>query len=144
EVITLGISQISAGSCTGVGGYKEHEDGLDEPQFELADTRSPLEIIKTLCRQGYIPSYCTACYRTGRTGDRFMQFAKSGSIHNMCYPNAMMTFKEYLEDFADEELKEIGEKVIKENMSNIPDEKMRKLTQDRLQRIERGERDLFV
>lgn len=144
EVITLGISQISAGSCTGVGGYKEHEEGLDEPQFELADTRSPLEIIKTLCRKGYIPSYCTACYRTGRTGDRFMQFAKSGSIHNMCYPNAMMTFKEYLEDFGDAELKEIGEKVIKENMSNIPDEKMRKLTQDRLKRIEKGERDLFV
>lgn len=143
EVIKLGVSQISAGSCTGVGGYKEHEEGNDEPQFELADHRTPDEIIKTLCKQGYMPSYCTACYRTGRTGDRFMQFAKSGKIHNLCYPNAMMTFKEYLEDYADDELKALGNKVIEENLENIPHEKMREQTKDRLKRIENGTRDLF-
>ncbi len=143
EVLKLGVSQISAGSCTGVGGYKEHEEGLDEPQFELADHRTPMEIIKTICKQGYLPSYCTACYRAGRTGDRFMQFAKSGKIHNLCYPNAMMTFKEYLEDYADEELKELGKRVIEENIKNIPNEKMQKNTIDRLKRIEAGDRDLF-
>ncbi len=143
EVIKLGVSQISSGSCTGVGGYKENEEGLDEPQFELADHRTPMEIIKTICKQGYLPSYCTACYRAGRTGDRFMQFAKSGKIHNLCYPNAMMTFKEYLEDYADEELEELGNQVIEQNIKNIPNEKMQKNTIDRLKRIENGERDLF-
>jgi len=143
EVLNLGVSQISAGSCTDVGGYKESIDGYGENQFEIADHRSPSEIIKALCKQGYIPSYCTACYRVGRTGDRFMRFAKSGNIHNLCYPNAMMTFKEYLEDYADDELKVIGRKVIEDNISNIPDEKMRTQTIDRLKKIENGERDLF-
>lgn len=143
EIVNLGVSQISAGSCTGVGGYKEHEEGKGEMQFELADHRTPNEIIKSLCHQGYIPSYCTACYRAGRTGDRFMQVAKSGQIHNLCYPNAMMTFKEYLEDYADEELKELGNQVIQKNLANIPNEKMRQSTEERLQRIENGERDLY-
>ena len=105
EVINLGVSQISAGSSTDVGGYEQSQSGEHDPQFELADNRTPAEVLKTLCSQGYLPSYCTACYRMGRTGDRFMQFAKSGQIHNLCYPNAMLTFKEYLEDYADEELK---------------------------------------
>ncbi|MCX7842094.1 MAG: [FeFe] hydrogenase H-cluster radical SAM maturase HydG [Clostridia bacterium] len=147
EVIRLGVSQISAGSCTGVGGYSESSGGskvsCGTAQFEPADHRTPLEIIKSLCRQGYIPSYCTACYRAGRTGDRFMQFAKSGKIHNLCYPNALMTFMEYLEDYADEELKEIGNKMIEENLNNIPSEKMRQNTRERLERIKKGERDLF-
>lgn len=155
EVINLGVSQVSAGSCTGVGGYQEHckneeqqehlqkEDGSNTAQFEPADHRSPMEIIKTLCRQGYIPSYCTACYRAGRTGDRFMQVAKAGKIHDLCYPNAMMTFKEYLEDYADQELKELGNEVIEGNLENIPSPVMREKTRDRLKRIESGERDLF-
>lgn len=143
EVIRLGVSQISAGSCTGVGGYEERIEGCSNPQFELADERTPIEIIKSLCSQGYIPSYCTACYRAGRTGDRFMEFAKTGKIHNLCYPNAMMTFKEYIEDYADEELKVLGNKVIQDNLRNIPDETMRKKTVERLARIEKGERDLF-
>lgn len=143
EVIKLGISQVSAGSSTGVGGYKAQEDGSDTSQFAVADNRSPVEVIKTLCRQGYLPSFCTACYRTGRTGDRFMEFAKSGRIHNLCYPNAMMTFKEYIEDYGDEELKVIGSRVIQENLINIPDEKMRTKTEARLLEIEKGERDLF-
>lgn len=144
EVINLGVSQISAGSCTGVGGYQEREEGPNGyAQFEPADNRTPGEIIKTLCRQGYIPSYCTACYRSGRTGDRFMQFAKSGKIHNLCYPNAIMTFKEYLEDYADEELRTLGNEVIARNIGNIPNETMRTKTLERLKKIENGERDLF-
>lgn len=143
EVISLGISQISAGSCTGVGGYNERDEGNNDAQFEPADSRTPNEIIKTLCLQGYIPSYCTACYRAGRTGDRFMQFAKSGEIHNLCYPNAMLTFKEYIDDYGDEELKVLGNKVIEENLSNIPNEITRTKTKERLKRIENGERDLF-
>lgn len=143
EVIRVGISQVSAGSCTGVGGYQESEEGGGTPQFEVADNRTPLEIIKSLCRQGYIPSYCTACYRSGRTGDRFMEFAKAGKIHNLCYPNAMMTFKEYLEDYADEELKVLGNQVIEANLGNIPNETIRERTKERLERIANGERDLF-
>ncbi len=143
EVIKLGASQISAGSCTGVGGYKDHEQGEDSPQFEVADHRSPNNIIKSLCRQGHLPSYCTACYRMERTGDRFMQLAKNGSIHDLCYPNAILTFKEYLEDYADEELKELGEKVIEENLQKIPKEKMKLQTIRRLKDIESGKRDFY-
>ena len=144
EVISIGVSQVSAGSCTGVGGYQEHEKGSSGgAQFEVADNRSPVEVIKSLCRQGYIPSYCTACYRAGRTGDRFMEFAKSGKIHNLCYPNAIMTFKEYLIDYADDELKTLGNKVIEDNLGNIPNATMRVKTLERLKRIEDGERNLF-
>lgn len=145
EVIKLGVSQISAGSSTGVGGYKkQEEEGKDTSQFAIADDRHPLDVIKSLCNQGYLPSFCTACYRAGRTGDRFMEFAKSGRIHDLCYPNAMMTFKEYIEDYGDKELKEIGNRVIEKNLANIPDQKMREETKNRLARIEKGERDLFI
>lgn len=144
EATKLGVSQISAGSSTGVGGYKAQEEERDTSQFAVADNRTPLEVIKSLCNQGYLPSFCTACYRAGRTGDRFMEFAKSGRIHDLCYPNAMMTFKEYIEDYGDEELKDIGNKVIKKNLANIPDEKMRNETRNRLERIGEGERDLFI
>ncbi|WP_427340005.1 [FeFe] hydrogenase H-cluster radical SAM maturase HydG [Caloranaerobacter sp. DY30410] len=146
EVISLGISQISAGSCTGVGGYveeymhKHHDD--EKPQFEVEDHRSPIEILKSLCKSGYIPSYCTACYREGRTGERFMALAKSGQIHNVCLPNALLTFKEFLLDYADEELKELGRKTIEEALKQIPKESARKATIKYLERIENGERDL--
>jgi 2-iminoacetate synthase len=143
EVINLGVSQISAGSCTDVGGYVLHEQGDNQSQFELADHRSPLEVLKSLCMQGYLPSYCTACYRAGRTGDRFMEFAKSGQIHNLCYPNAILTFKEYLEDYADDELKMLGNQVIEKNLDKIPNIVMRNKTIERLKRVENGERDLF-
>ncbi len=142
EVIKIGVSQISAGSCTGVGGYTDNKE-KNINQFELGDHRPPDEIIKTLCLQGYLPSYCTACYRAGRTGDRFMQVAKSGQIHNLCYPNAMLTFMEYLEDYSDENLKVLGNKVISKNLQNIPSEKMRTETAKRLEKIKNGERDLF-
>lgn len=143
EVISIGISQVSAGSCTGVGGYQAREDGGSKDQFEVADQRPPDEVLKSLCDQGYIPSFCTACYRAGRTGDRFMEFAKSGKIHNLCYPNAIMTFMEYLTDYADEELKAIGSRVIEKNLANIPSGTMREKTLERLEKIKAGERDLF-
>ncbi|RCX14909.1 2-iminoacetate synthase [Fontibacillus phaseoli] len=146
EVIKLGISQISAGSCTGVGGYmntyEEKGTAGDTPQFEVGDQRSPLEMIKALCRDGYIPSYCTACYREGRTGDRFMRLAKSGQIHNVCHPNSLLTLQEYLLDYGDEEAREIGRAVIEQNLDRIPKAAARKVTLDRLARIEAGERDL--
>lgn len=145
EVLALGISQISAGSCTGVGAYsKEH--GIDKteekPQFEVADHRSPMEVIKSLCISGYVPSYCTACYREGRTGDRFMVLAKAGQIGNVCQPNALLTFREFLLDYADDELKKLGHEVIEKGLQDIPKEGARKAALEKLQRIEAGERDL--
>lgn len=146
EIIKVGISQVSAGSSVDVGGYEEeygHSVKKSSSQFEVNDTRTPIEILKKLCKDGYIPSYCTACYRQGRTGERFMSLAKTGNIHNVCLPNAIMTFKEFLLDYADEELKEIGEKTIEENFKNIESEKIKEETLKRLARIENGERDLY-
>jgi len=145
EVLALGISQFSAGSCAGVGGYSQ-EHGISEtdekPQFEVADHRSPMEVIKSLCESGYIPSYCTACYREGRTGDRFMVLAKAGQIGNVCQPNALLTFREFLLDYADDEMKEIGQKVIEKGLLDIPKEAAREAAKEKLKRIEAGERDL--
>jgi len=145
EVLALGISQFSAGSCTGVGGYSE-ENGIDKteekPQFEVSDHRSPMEVIKGLCESGYLPSYCTACYKLGRTGDRFMALAKAGQIHNTCQPNALLTFQEFLIDYADDELKVIGQKVIEKGLLDIPKESARKAALEKLKRIKAGERDL--
>ena len=150
ELIALGISQISAGSCTGVGGYQkvyvEHESTHNTnngQQFEPSDQRSPNEIIRMLCQRGYIPSYCTACYRQGRTGDRFMPLAKSGEIQNVCLPNALLTFKEYLLDYADSETRAIGEKTLRDSLETIPNEKVRAITAERLQSMENGVRDLY-
>ncbi|PYG89861.1 2-iminoacetate synthase [Ruminiclostridium sufflavum DSM 19573] len=147
ELLEVGISQMSAGSCVGVGGYANRqpvgEDGFEEkPQFNLADHRKPIDIIKALVKDGYIPSYCTACYREGRTGDRFMPLAKSGQIKNCCHPNALLTFEEYLSDYADNELKEIGQKMIDSEITNVPNERQRARAFDYLKRIRGGERDL--
>lgn len=145
EVLNYGVSQVSAGSCTGVGGYKEEaEFGKKVDQFEVADHRTPLEIIKELLRDGFIPSYCTACYRSGRTGDRFMRLAKSGQIHNVCQPNALMTLQEFAIDYGDTELKALVDDVIKKEVVNIEKDKIRSLTEDNLVRIRAGERDLYV
>lgn len=148
EVINYGVSQISAGSCTGVGGYKHETDtcGCEDntAQFTVEDHRTPDEIIQSLCRSGYIPSYCTACYRQGRVGDRFMQLAKSGNIQNVCQPNAILTFQEYLLDYASEETREIGEKVIEEHLRRITNEKVRKIAEERLEEIKNGKRDLYL
>lgn len=147
EVIHYGVSQVSAGSCTGVGGYKneyEAHEKCNTAQFDVGDHRSPDEVIQSLCEAGYIPSYCTACYRQGRTGDRFMQLAKTGNIQNVCQPNAIMTFQEYLLDYASEETQKVGEETIKQHLDQIHDEKIRELTRERLEEIKKGKRDLYL
>lgn len=142
EVIKVGVSQVSAGSRVDVGGYTVDEDSSE--QFKTDDHRPSGEVIKSLCEQGYLPSFCTACYRSGRTGDRFMQVAKSGQIHNLCLPNALMTFKEYLEDYATDDMKKLGESVIEKHIQDIESEKVRSLTEERLKNISEGKRDLFL
>jgi 2-iminoacetate synthase len=147
ELLEVGISQMSAGSSVGVGGYakraKVDNNGVEEkPQFKLADHRAPIDVIKSLVKDGYVPSYCTACYRAGRTGDRFMPLAKSGQIGNFCLPNALLTFEEYLNDYADDELKVMGKKMIDREILNVPNEKQRAKAVDYLKRIRKGDRDL--
>ncbi|MCX5810251.1 MAG: [FeFe] hydrogenase H-cluster radical SAM maturase HydG [Proteobacteria bacterium] len=147
QIMSLGISQLSAGSCTGVGGYhKDIEKGQVETngQFQVEDQRSTNEVLQSVCASGYIPSFCTACYRKGRTGDRFMPLAKSGEIQNICQPNAILTFKEFLLDYATDETKRLGEKTIQDHLHMIPNHKIRKETEDRLKRLENGERDLYL
>lgn len=145
-LIKQGVSQISAGSCTGVGGYKEEDSkiGNHVGQFNVADERTPLEILKELVSEGLIPSYCTACYRSGRTGDRFMQLAKTGQIHNVCTPNALMTLMEFVLDYGDEELLETGKVFIKAETEKIERDDIKQLLKIKLEKIENGERDLFV
>ncbi len=145
KVLELGVSQISGGSRTSVGGYVEEEDEDDNSaQFETSDRRTLDEVVNWLLSLGFIPSFCTACYREGRTGDRFMSLVKSGQIANCCQPNALMTLKEYLEDYASSETKEKGIKVIEKEINNIPNEKVRKLVIDNLKNIENGQRDFRV
>ncbi|MDD2283596.1 MAG: [FeFe] hydrogenase H-cluster radical SAM maturase HydG, partial [Eubacteriales bacterium] len=121
RLLDHGISQISAGSCTGVGAYKEEADSEKSPsvQFDVDDHRSVDDVIYSVCASGYLPSYCTACYRQGRTGDRFMALAKAGEIHNTCQPNAILTFKEYLLDYASPKTRRLGEEVIKKHLPQI-------------------------
>lgn len=141
SVIDVGVSQISGASCTSVGGYAEKEEEEDSAQFEVNDNRTLDEVINWLLTDGYIPSFCTACYRAGRTGDRFMALAKSGTIGNCCQPNALMTLKEYLEDYASPDTKRKGDEVIAEELLHIPDEKIRTICEEYLHKIEKGERD---
>lgn len=147
RALELGISQVSAGSCTGIGGYHKEIGQPDDPsetaQFKISDDRTPDEVLRWLCSDGYIPSYCTACYRQGRTGDRFMSLAKSGQIGNICQPNALLTFDEYLRDYASDELKEAGTKLIEKEIEEIPNEKIRAATRERLKKIEAGANDLY-
>ncbi|MGI6153457.1 MAG: [FeFe] hydrogenase H-cluster radical SAM maturase HydG [Christensenellaceae bacterium] len=138
EVIDLGISQVSAGSCTSVGGYTETKQ---QPQFEIEDHRTPVEVTKDLIGKGYIPSFCTACYRQGRTGDRFMRLAKNGQIGNICQPNALITLKEYAEDYGDAEFQHMAEELISNELEKIPSDTVREQTSEYLKKIERGERD---
>ncbi|MFP4698013.1 MAG: [FeFe] hydrogenase H-cluster radical SAM maturase HydG [Eubacteriales bacterium] len=143
-LIKYGVSQISAGSCTDVGGYAEKAEGKHTPQFELADHREPIDILKELIKDKHIPSYCTACYRSGRTGDRFMRLAKSGQIHNVCTPNALMTLMEFITDYGDNEIYEKGYSLIQEEILKIDNQKIKELTKNNIERIKNGERDLFV
>ncbi len=142
KVIKLGVSQISGASRTSVGGYCEEEpEDENSEQFDVSDKRTLDEVVKWLMEMGYIPSFCTACYREGRTGDRFMSLCKSGQIQNCCHPNALMTLKEYLMDYAGEDTKKIGEALIEAELANIPKDKVRDICKDNLARIEQGIRD---
>ena len=144
EVLQLGVSQISGGSRTSVGGYTHEEEDNTTAQFDLSDRRSLDEVVRWLIGLGHIPSFCTACYRQGRTGDRFMSLCKSGQIHNCCLPNALMTLQEYLLDYASEETARQGQQLIEQQLQQIPREKTRELVRQQLQRIRAGERDFRI
>ncbi len=133
--LNMGISQISGGSRTSVGGYTEEERPHDTEQFDVSDQRTLGEVMNWLMKIGYIPSFCTACYREGRTGDRFMSLCKTGQIQNCCHPNALMTLAEYLVDYADEETKQIGMELIEKELLNIPNENNRKIAAEHIQAI---------
>ena len=141
RVLAVGVSQISGGSRTSVGGYTTPERHDETAQFDVNDTRTLDEVINWLLELGYIPSFCTACYREGRTGDRFMSLVKSGQIANCCQPNALMTLQEYLEDYASPDTKQKGEKVIAEELKRIPNDKVRAIATERIAKIKAGERD---
>lgn len=142
RVLELGISQISGGSRTSVGGYAEEEpEEENSSQFDVSDRRTLDQVVNWLMKLGHIPSFCTACYREGRTGDRFMSLVKSGQIANCCQPNALMTLKEYLEDYASEETKKNGEALIAKEINNIPKEKVKDIVKQHLIEIEQGQRD---
>ncbi len=141
RALELGISQISGGSRTSVGGYTEETRPTDTEQFDVSDQRTLDEVVGWLMETDHIPSFCTACYREGRTGDRFMSLCKSGQIQNCCHPNALMTLKEFLEDYASDKTKEIGNRMIEKELDNIPKDKVREITKERLAAIANGERD---
>jgi 2-iminoacetate synthase len=134
KVIGLGISQISGGSRTSVGGYAEEEtEDNNSSQFD--------QVVNWLMKLGYIPSFCTACYREGRTGDRFMSLCKAGQIQNCCLPNALMTLQEYLEDYASEDTKKAGELLINEEINEVSNDKVREILIKNLENIKDGQRD---
>ena len=138
----LGVSQISGGSRTSVGGYVEEEpEEEDTSQFDVNDTRTLNQVVDWLIDEGHVPSFCTACYREGRTGDRFMSLVKSGQIANICQPNALMTLKEYLEDYASPETKAKGEAIIQKRLEMIPNEKVKDVVREHLNDIHEGRRD---
>lgn len=144
ELFNLGVSQISAGSKTSPGGYKSSmEDPAHEEQFNVSDTRSTDEVIKSVIQDGFVPSFCTGCYRLGRVGADFMEIAKPGQIKLHCLPNALTTLKEYLVDYADEETKKHGDELISKELENIPSEERKEKTLKYLERIKKGERDLY-
>ncbi|MBO8436349.1 MAG: [FeFe] hydrogenase H-cluster radical SAM maturase HydG [Spirochaetes bacterium] len=142
KALKYGISQISGGSKTSVGGYVEPEcEEENSAQFDVSDNRTLDEVVRWLMELGYVPSFCTACYREGRTGDRFMSLCKSGQIQNCCLPNALMTLEEYLIDYAKDETKKIGDKVIREQLELIPNPRTREVATRHIEDIIKGERD---
>lgn len=142
KVLQLGISQISGGSRTSVGGYAEKEAPEENSsQFDVSDNRSLDEVVNWLMKLGFVPSFCTACYREGRTGDRFMSLCKSGQISNCCLPNALMTLKEYLCDYASDDTKQVGDKLIHEQLDQIKSDKVRDIVIKQLHLIAEGQRD---
>lgn len=146
ELFEVGVSQISAGSRTAPGAYKESQESLDEhelEQFQLGDHRSLDEVVKDITSLGYMPSFCTACYRSNRTGDRFMELAKTGNIGKICVPNAMATFEEYLNDFASEETRIIGKHFIENELRKLSGATKRR-TEEMIQKVDAGERDVYL
>lgn len=142
RLLHLGISQVSGGSKTSVGGYfNPMPEDENSAQFDVSDRRPLDEVIKWLMEMGYVPSFCTACYRSGRTGDRFMEVCKSQQIRNFCHPNAIMTLKEYLEDYASDETKKIGEALIAKELEKLDNAKIKETVQMDLAKIQGGERD---
>ena len=143
RLLELGISQISGASRTSVGGYTEEERPHDTEQFDVSDQRTLDEVVRWLMGKGFIPSFCTACYREGRTGDRFMSLCKSGQILNCCHPNALMTLSEYLEDYASEETKRVGYELIERELQKIPKEKVRQIARQNIEAIRASNRRDF-
>ncbi len=142
KALHVGVSQISGGSKTTVGGYAQERDAQHSEQFQVSDSRTLDQVVHWLLEEGHIPSFCTACYREGRTGDRFMALCKSGQIANCCGPNALLTLQEYLDDYASEDTREVGLQLIKEQLTYIPNPKIRTLTSQRLLEVGEGRRDL--
>ena len=143
KMLQVGISQVSGASRTSVGGYTEKERPTDTEQFNVSDQRTLDEVIKWLMETGHIPSFCTACYREGRTGDRFMSLCKSGQIVNCCHPNALMTLAEYLTDYASEETRELGYKLIAEELKKIPKDKVREIATEHIEAIKHSDKRDF-
>ena len=143
KLLRVGISQVSGGSRTSVGGYTQEERPHDTEQFDVSDQRTLDEVVRWLMETDHIPSFCTACYREGRTGDRFMSLCKSGQILNCCHPNALMTLAEYLEDYASPETKKLGYEMIQRELARIPKEKVRAIAQEHIQDIRSSNRRDF-
>lgn len=143
KMLTVGISQVSGASRTSVGGYTEKERPHDTEQFDVSDQRTLDEVVRWLMETGHIPSFCTACYRAGRTGDRFMSLCKTGQILNCCHPNALMTLTEYLVDYASEETKKIGYQMIEDELKKIPKENVRKTAEENIEAIKNSNRRDF-
>lgn len=143
RALEVGISQISGASRTSVGGYTEEERPHDTEQFDVSDSRTLDEVVRWLMEMNFIPSFCTACYREGRTGDRFMSLCKTGQILNCCHPNALMTLTEFLEDYATEETKKIGYRMIEQELERIPKEKVREIARQNIQDIKNSNRRDF-
>ena len=143
KVLRLGISQTSGASRTSVGGYTEEERPHDSEQFDVSDQRTLDEVVRWLMENDHIPSFCTACYRLGRTGDRFMSLCKSGQILNCCHPNALMTLTEYLEDYASPETKKLGYEMVERELQKVPNEKVRKIATENIEAIKSSNRRDF-
>ena len=143
KMLTCGVSQVSGASRTSVGGYTSEERPHDTEQFDVSDQRTLDEVVRWLMESGHIPSFCTACYREGRTGDRFMSLCKNGQILNCCHPNALMTLAEYLEDYASPETKEVGYRMIEEELGRIPKEKVREIAKQNIEAIRSSNRRDF-
>ena len=143
KLLRLGISQVSGGSRTSVGGYTEEERPHDTEQFDVSDQRTLDEVVRWLMENNHIPSFCTACYREGRTGDRFMALCKSGQILNCCHPNALMTLAEYLEDYASPETKKIGYDMIERELTKVPREENRRKAAENIEYIKNSDRRDF-